>query len=183
METLHQGASAALMLAGLAALLLGIAALVWAVGRMRVDQGQLALRQARSERANAREQAQADTDRQRMELVQAVLPVATTALGHWLGSRRKCQSPDDLPPPRTSPCIPPCGGHASPSMRSPFSEFDPIGNDETHLELDLGSLFDSLADAGFVDWLRTVLDQSRTPPAAPTTTPEPGPDAASASTT
>lgn len=176
METLHQGASAALMLAGLAVLLLGIAALVWAIGRLRAEQGQLELEQASAERAKARMQAHAEGNRQRIELVQALLPAATTALGHWLGSQSGRHAREDLPPPLVSHC---CG--PMPPRGSFFPEPDGLDDDETQVELDLGSLFESISESGFGDWLRTVMQQAKASPSTPpTTTTEPGPETASA---
>ena len=177
METLDHGASAALVLAGLAVMMMGIAALLWAVGRLRAVQGHLALEQACSDRAQARLQAQADEHRQRMELVQALLPAATGLLGHWLGHRSGRHDREELPPPPLSACC----GHPRPPMGSPL--YAPTDDDETQVELDLDSLLESLSASSFGDWLLDLMQQAKaaTPSTTPTPEPGPGPDLASAS--
>lgn len=172
MDALYQGASAAMMLVGIAALLAGIGWLWRAIGLNRVDQGQLALDEASQRRALRRIEAQAESDQRRMALVQALMPAATALLGHWLGSQsgrhaREDDTPDfDLH----------CHGCARRPLWAP-----PAHDDEETVELDLASLIDSLRESGFATRIADLLAQAKASPEASTPTPEPGPEAASAS--
>lgn len=178
MDALYQGASAALMLVGLAAMLGGIAMLWRAVGWVRAEQGQLSLDEAAHQQATQRAEAEAEANRQRMEMVQTLLPAATAALGHWLGSQSGRHDREDYPPPGI-----PCGCRsAQPPIGSPpYGDWIRSARDDedTQVELDLDSLLDSVAESRIGDWLIDLIRQANASPL--TTTAAPEPDMASAS--
>ena len=161
-----------MMLVGLAALLAAIGWLWRAIGLNRVGQGQLALDEASQRRALRRVEAQTEGERQRMALVQALLPAATALLGHWLGSQseRRAQEEDR----------PDFDLHCHGCARQPLWEPTAYSDEET-VELDLASLLESLRESGFGGRLFDLIAQAKASPEASTPTPEPGPEAASAS--
>ncbi|MEM7160698.1 MAG: hypothetical protein AAF799_48120 [Myxococcota bacterium] len=166
MEALHQGASIALLLAGVAAALLGLSALWWVAGRVRTSDGELALQRDRYEQSKVRRQERVRTEQQRIELVRGLLPAATALVGHWLGNR-SAQAGTGLPPslrfgrddgptfdppsprrPRPEPELPDEG---------PPSLSRPPADEETQIELDLPSMLAALEEAGFGDWIASVM--------------------------
>lgn len=149
MEALHQGASTALVLVGLAALLYGLGALWRAVSQARAEQQDLALERDMRERVAQHRREQAEDARRAREMLFALVPAATTALGHWLGSRsaQSTQNARDLPGPLG------CGG----CIPRPMPPFAPVDDDDTHVELDLESLLDALSESDFGDWLASKM--------------------------
>lgn len=150
MEALHQGASTALVLVGLAALLYGLGALWRAVSQARAEQQDLALERDLRERVAQHRREQAEDARRVREMLFALVPAATTALGHWLGSRsaQRTQHARDLPgPPGCAGCIP-----------RPMPPFAPVeDDDDTHVELDLESLLDALSEPDLGHWLASTM--------------------------
>jgi len=147
MDALHQGASAALVLVGLAALLYGLAALWRTVAQARADQQDLTLERDLRERAAQHRREQAEDARRARDMLFALVPAATAALGHWLGSR-SARSLPDLPGPLG------CGG----CIPRPMPPFAPVeDDDDTHVELDLESLLEALSDSDFGDWIASKM--------------------------
>lgn len=147
MDALYQGASAALVLVGLAALLYGLGALWRAVSQARAEQQDLALERDMRERVAQHRREQAEDARRARDMLFALVPAATAALGHWLGSRSARSFPD-LPDPRgCAGCIP-----------RPMPPYAPVEeDDDTHVELDLESLLEALSDSDFGDWIASKM--------------------------
>lgn len=149
MEALHQGASAALVLVGLAALLFGIATLWRAAGQLRVQQQELAYERDLHEHAAQQRRERADRDRRRLDLVYALVPAATAALGHWLGSR---SVPHGLGLPAP---MPPCAGCIPRPTRPPTPPL--FDEDDAHVELDLESLLEALSNSELGAWISSTM--------------------------
>lgn len=149
MEALHQGISAALVLLGIAAMLFGIATLWRAVGQTRASQQELQLDRALNERASERLRDRAEQHRRRFDLVHALLPAATAALGHWLGSQSGRHGREVPSPAGCYGCIP-----------RPMPPFAPEDDDE-HIELDVGSLLEALSDTPLGEWLSRVMQGAK----------------------
>lgn len=147
MEALHQGASTALVLVGLAALLYGLASLWRAVGQARAEQHCFALERDLHERHAQSRRERAEHDRRWFDLAHALVPAASAALGHWLGSRSARSIPNLPGPPGCGGCIP-----------RPMPPFAPVeDDDDTHVELDLESLFEALSDSDLGEWIASKM--------------------------
>lgn len=152
MEALYQGASTALVLLGLAALLLGVAALWRSAADAKAHQQELELERASHELAAQRLRERVAQDESRFDLLHALAPAATAMLGHWLGSRSQRH---ELAP--SMGCIP----------RPPLTVPPLDDDDDTHVEIDLEPILQSIVELGFDRWLATVMHDARTGRAAP----------------
>jgi hypothetical protein len=151
MEALYQGASTALVLLGLAALLLGLAALWRSAADAKAQQQSLQLERTAHEQAAERRRERAAQDERRLGLLYALAPAAAAVLGHWLGRRRL---PHELAP--WAGCIP----------RPPCPVPPPL-DDDTHVEIDLETVLQGVAELGLDRWLATVMRDARDGRVAP----------------
>lgn len=158
MEAIHQGVSAALVLVGLAALLFGVAALWRVVGNAKAREQELRLDRDAHEMAAERFRERAARDRSRLDLLYTLVPAGTVLLGHWLGSQSGRHGYEGLglpwggfprgSCPGWDECIPRPRGSVAPADED---------DDEMHVELDLGSLFEAISETGFGEWLSNVM--------------------------
>lgn len=153
MEALHQGASAALVLVGLAALLFGIATLLRATGQSRVQQQELAYERELHEHAAQHRRERAERDQRWIDLAYALVPTATAAVGHWLGSR---SVPHGLGLPAP---MPPCAGCIPRPTRPPTPPL--LDEDDAHVELDLESLLEALSHSDLGEWISSTMRAAR----------------------